>query len=218
MTSRFPAPTCKLNGEDQPEGNMTTDSKGRFHFQVCEGQVQPLRQFPPRRRFRASQRRSGRHQRRADFEIAGEDRHVRRARAPLKGSPLPDLAGVNLAGDAAPASQPVLLCLFDAGQRSSRHVVRQLDEQAAALRQQGVTVLGVQAAVTTDEILNEWKSASPVSFPLGRVTEKSEKIKMGLRPSRLAVADPHRRRPSRHRGRLPVGRVGRADQEIGEVR
>jgi len=96
-------------------------------------------------------------------------------RSPLKGSSLPDLATVNLASDATPAGRPVLLCLFDAGQRPSRHVVHQLDEQATALQQQGVTVLGVQAAVTSDEAFNEWKSASPVSFPLGRVTEKSEK-------------------------------------------
>ena len=38
-------------------------------------------------------------------------------------------------------------------------------------------MLGVQAAVTSDDIFNEWKSASPVSFPVGRVTEKSEKTK-----------------------------------------
>ena len=84
---------------------------------------------------------------------------------------------MNLAGDAAPARQPVLLCLFDAGQRSSRHVVRLLDEQAAALRQQGVTVLVIQAAVTSDDVFNEWKSARPGSWPVGRVTEKSEKSK-----------------------------------------
>ena len=29
----------QLNGDDQPDGNMTTDSQGRFHFQVCEGQI-----------------------------------------------------------------------------------------------------------------------------------------------------------------------------------
>ncbi len=29
----------QLNGEDQPDGQLTTDSKGRFHFQVCEGQI-----------------------------------------------------------------------------------------------------------------------------------------------------------------------------------
>jgi hypothetical protein len=165
-----------LNGADQPEGNTTTDSKGRFHFQVCEGRVQL---------FANSQ---------ATFAQAvaeaGETNVVMTLRssqmgnplqtprrASLKGSPLPDLAGVNLAGDAAPASRPVLLCLFDAGQRSSRHVVQQLGEQAAALRQQGVTVLGVQAAVTTEETIAEWQSASPVSFPIGRVTENSAKSK-----------------------------------------
>jgi hypothetical protein len=32
----------QLSGDGQPDGNMTTDSKGRFHFQVCEG---PIRLF-----------------------------------------------------------------------------------------------------------------------------------------------------------------------------
>src|SRR5208282_4510517 len=162
----------------EPDGSTTTDSKGRFHFQVCEGQV---------RLFANSQ--GGFAQASAEagdtnvvMTLSFQSGNVRQTarRAPLKGSSLPDLATVNLASDAAPASKPVLLCLFDAGQRPSRHVVHQLDEQAAALRQQGVTVLGVQAAVTSDETFNEWKSASPVSFPLGRVTEKSEKTKWAL--------------------------------------
>jgi hypothetical protein len=166
-----------LNGEDQPDGNMTTDSKGRFHFQVCEGQV---------RLFAYSQNGGGNAQATAEagdtnvvMTLSSQPGNVRQPprRALLKGGPLPDLATVNLASDTAPASKPVLLCLFDASQRPSRHVVHQLDEQAAALRQQGVTVLGVQAAVTSDETFNEWKSASPVSFPVGRVTEKSEKSK-----------------------------------------
>jgi hypothetical protein len=166
-----------LNGENQPNGNMTTDSKGRFHFQVCEGQV---------RLFAYSQSGGGNAQATAEagdtnvvMTLSSNSGSVRQTpyRASLKGSPLPDLATVNLASDAAPAGKPVLLCLFDASQRPSRHVVRQLDEQAAALRQQGVTVLGVQAAVTSDETFNEWKKAGPVSFPVGRVTEKSEKSK-----------------------------------------
>ena len=165
-----------LNGTDQPDGYMTTDSKGRFHFQVCEGQV----------RLFANAQRGGFAQATAEagdtnvvITLSSQPGMMRQAplRASLAGRPLPDLASVGLAGDATPAGQPVLLCLFDAGQRSSRHIVRQLDEQAAALRRQGVTVLGVQAAVTSDEILNDWKSASPVSFPVGRVTAKSEKSK-----------------------------------------
>jgi protocatechuate 3,4-dioxygenase beta subunit len=164
-----------LNGEDQPDGNMTTDSKGRFHFQVCEGQI---------RLFAYSQNGGGNAQATVAagdtnvvMTLSSQPGNVRQPprRASLKGSPLPDLATVNLASDTTPAGKPVLLCLFDAGQRPSRHVVHQLNEQAAALRQQGVTVLGVQAAVTSDETFNEWKSARPVSFPVGRVTEKSEK-------------------------------------------
>jgi protocatechuate 3,4-dioxygenase beta subunit len=165
-----------LNGEDQPDGNMPTDSKGRFHFKVCEGQVRLFANSSGGGGFAQATAQAG--DTNVVLTLSSQPGSLRRAaprRASLKGSPLPDLAGVNLA--AAPAGQPVLLCLFDAGQRSSRHIVRQLDAQTAALRQQGVTVLGVQAVVTTDAILNDWKSASPVSFPLGRVTEKSEKSK-----------------------------------------
>jgi protocatechuate 3,4-dioxygenase beta subunit len=166
-----------LNGEDQPNGNMTTDSKGRFHFQVCEGQVRLFANSPQGGGFAQATAEAG--DTNVVITLGAQPGMVRQApaRASLKGSPLPDLAAVNLAADAAPAGQPVLLCLFDAGQRSSRHIVHQLDEQAPALRQQGVTVLGIQAVVTGGEIFNEWKSSSPVSFPLGRATEKSEKTK-----------------------------------------
>jgi protocatechuate 3,4-dioxygenase beta subunit len=167
----------QLSGEDQPEGNVVTDSQGRFHFQVCEGQI---------RLFAYSQNGGGNAQATVEagdtnvvMTLSSQPGNMPQTphRASLKGSPLPDLATVNLASDTAPAGKPVLLCLFDATQRPSRHVVHQLNEQAAALRQQGVTVLGVQAAVTSDETFNEWKTASPVSFPVGRVTEKSEKSK-----------------------------------------
>jgi hypothetical protein len=164
-----------LNGIDQPQGSTTTDSKGRFHFQVCEGRVQLF--ADSQAAFAQAATEAG------DTNVVMTLRSQMGnplqtpSRAALKGSPLPDLAGVNLAGDAAPAGRPVLLCLFDAGQRSSRHVVQQLGEQAAALRQQGVTVLGVQAAAASDETIAEWQSASPVSFPIGRVTENSAKSK-----------------------------------------
>jgi hypothetical protein len=164
-----------LNGEDQPDGNMTTDSKGRFHFQVCEGQV---------RLFANSQ--GGFAQASAEagdtnivMTLSSNPGNVRQAprRATLKGSPLPDLATVNLASDTAPAGKPVLLCLFDAGQRPSRRAVRLLAEQSNALRQKGITVLAVQAAVITDESFKEWKDSNSVPFPVGRVTEKSDKTR-----------------------------------------
>jgi protocatechuate 3,4-dioxygenase beta subunit len=164
-----------LNGEDQPNGNVVTDSKGRFRFQVCEGQV---------RLYASSQNSYAQAAAEAgDTNVvltlssrSGDAISIPR-RAGLKGGLLPDLTAVNLAADAAPAQKPVLLCLFDAGQRPSRHVLRQLNEQAAALRQKGVVLLGVQAAAIDDDPFNAWKAAGPVSFPIGRVTEKSEKSK-----------------------------------------
>jgi hypothetical protein len=173
-----PGAYVNLSGDDQPAGNTTTDSKGRVHFQVCEGQIRLFANSPQGGGFAQAAAEAG------DTNVVlnlrsqpGNGLRQTRPRAALKGSPLPDLAGVNLAVAAAAARQPVLLCLFDAGQRSSRHIVHQLEEQAAGLRRQGVTVLAAQAAVTSDEILTQWKSASPVSFPLGRVTEKSEKTR-----------------------------------------
>ena len=166
-----------LNGEGQPDGYMTTDSKGRFHFQVCEGQI---------RLFAYSQNGGGNAQATVEagdtnimITLTSQPGVVRQApsRHSLKGAPLPDLSTVNLAGDAATPGKLVLLCLFDASQRPSRHVLHLLDEQAAVLAQKNVGVLGVQAAVVGDDVFNEWKTGNPVSFPVGRVTDKSEKSK-----------------------------------------
>jgi len=166
-----------LNGEGQPDGYMTTDSKGRFHFQVCAGQI---------RLFANSQTGGGFAQATAEagdtnivITLSSQPGRMRPepSRHSLKGGPLPDLAAVNLASAAAPAGKPVLLCLFDASQRPSRHVLHLLDQQAAALAQKNVTVLGVQAAIIGDDVFNEWKTGNPISFPVGRVTDKNEKSK-----------------------------------------
>lgn len=165
-----------LNGEGQPDGNMTTDSKGRFHFKVCEGQV---------RLFASSQGGYGQVTAEAGdtnvvvtigSQYSGGSRQTP-PRAKLTGKPLPDLTGVNLASDVAPAEKPLLLCLFDAGQRPSRYFMRQLNEKVAALQQKNISVVGVQAAITSDDTFNDWKSSSKVTFPVGRVTEKSDKSK-----------------------------------------
>ncbi|HTY88922.1 MAG TPA: carboxypeptidase regulatory-like domain-containing protein [Candidatus Acidoferrum sp.] len=172
-----------LNGEDQPNGYIATDSNGRFHFQVCEGQVQL---------YASSQ--SGFAQAMAEagdtnvvMTLSSRSGNPTEAprRTALKGGPLPDLTTVKLAADAAPANQPVLLCLFDASQRPSRHVIHLLEQRVAALRQKGVIVLGIQAAVISDEVFNAWKSAGPVSFPIGRVTEQSEKSRWAVNVTAL---------------------------------
>lgn len=163
-----------LSGDDQPDDSVTTDSKGRFRFKVCEGQV---------RLFASSQGGFGNTTAEAGdtnvvIHFGVNEPYSRQSpkRPSLQGKPLPDLAAVGLASEAR-AGKPLLLCLFDAEQRPSRRSARLLAEQHNALRQKGLTVLAVQAAVTAAESFETWKSANPLPFPLGRVTEKSAATK-----------------------------------------
>ena len=59
----------------------------------------------------------------------------------------------------------------------TRRFVKQLADQHEALRQKGLAVLGLQAAVTTAGSFKEWKDDNPVPFPIGRVAEKVDKTK-----------------------------------------
>lgn len=90
-----------------------------------------------------------------------------------EGDPLPNLAPLGLGSDVAPTNKPILLCLFDSQQRSSRHLVRELIAQHEALRQKGLTVLGVQAAVIDRRSFQEWKGSNAFPFPVGRVAKES---------------------------------------------
>ena len=166
-----------LNGQGQPNGSVRTDEKGRFKFdEVCEG---PAQLFASIRSSYGNVRAEA-----GDTNVVirlgvNQGSSVRAAprRPSLKGKPLPDLAAMDLSSDAAPAGKPVLLCLFDIEQRPSRRFVRQLAEQHDALRQKGLTVLGLQAAVTTTESFKEWKDANAVPFPVGRLAELADKTK-----------------------------------------
>ena len=166
-----------IYGEGQPIEQVHTDDKGRFRFDaVCEG---PVRVFA-----RLAQSNGNTQAEAGSTNVVirlGERQAFSARQAPkrpsLKGKPLPDLAPVELGGDAAPAGKPVLLCLFDLDQRPSRRFVKQLAEQHDALVHNGVIVLGLQAAVTSAESFKEWQDANPVPFPVSRVAEKTEKTK-----------------------------------------
>jgi hypothetical protein len=164
-------------GEGQPDGNTTTDRNGLFRLQVCEGRV-----------LLYANAQGGNGYANANFE-AGETNVVlqlRRSgsvasetprRPSLKGRPLPDLAALGLAAETVPAGKPVLLCLADVEQRPSRRVLRLLSDQQEALKQKGITLLAAQVAATPDDTFKAWKDANPLPFAVGRVTEKSDKIK-----------------------------------------
>jgi protocatechuate 3,4-dioxygenase beta subunit len=169
--------TVSIHGEGQPNGTARTDNSGRFKFDaVCEGTV-----------YLSTSARSAHGNTRAEAGATnvvirlGESRSYSSRQAPkrasLRGKPLPDLAAVELSSEAVPAGKPLLLCLFDIEQRPSRRFVKQLAEQHDALRLKGLTVLGVQASVTTADALKEWKDANSVPFPVGRVAAKADKTK-----------------------------------------
>lgn len=164
-----------LSGEGQPEGSITTDSKGRFRFKVCEGAIQLF--VSSQTGYAGTSAEAG--DTNLLVVLSRPEMGLRQAspRAGLQGKPLPDLSTVNVAADALPAGRPRLVCLFDAEQRPSRRVVRQLAEQHAALAGKGIAVVAVQSVAATDEAFEEWKEANAVPFPLGRLTEKSAKTR-----------------------------------------
>lgn len=164
-----------MSGQGQPNDSMKTDDQGRFAFnQVCEGQIQL---YASAQTAYGNARAEG-----GDTNVViklgvNESYSYRDVpkRLSLKGKPLPDLAAVELAREAVPAGKPILLCLFDIEQRPSRRMARLLTEQHDALKQKGITVLGLQ--VTPAESLKDWQAANPVPFAMGSVAEKSDKTK-----------------------------------------
>jgi len=181
-----PRVNVTLQGEGQPFTRAQTDSEGRFLFEhTCQG---PAQLFANGSGSFGSASGAG-----GETNVIvrlGQNSVVSRARqmdprAVLKGRVLPDLTSVHLADSSAPAGKPVVLCLFDAGQRPSRHFVHLLGEQAAALGEKNICLVGVQSAITSDDIFNGWISAKPVSFPVGRVTEKTKESKWAADPPAL---------------------------------
>jgi hypothetical protein len=89
------------------------------------------------------------------------------------GTPLAKASIINLPSDAAAPGKAILLCLFDCEQRPSRQAIRLLTEQTESLRQKGVAVLGIQAAVVSSDSFDPWKQANPLPFKIGRITAKT---------------------------------------------
>jgi uncharacterized GH25 family protein len=171
----------QISSDDQPQSNMQTDSKGRFKFKVCEGQVHIF--ASGQTGFAQATAQSGD----TNVVILLTDRSTRMASntrrtaslarpnaSVLKGKPLPDLATIGFAVDAVPAGKPVLLCLLDVQQRPSRRTARLLAEQQDAIREKGVSVIATQTVPASKEAWDDWKEAYKVRFPVSRLADKSE--------------------------------------------
>jgi protocatechuate 3,4-dioxygenase beta subunit len=166
-----------ISGDGQPGESALTDGEGCFAFDVCEGRIRLS--VSAQNLYVTTSAEAG------DTNLTvvlqdtrrGTVREAPEQQLSLKGKPLPDLADLGISADAIPAGKRVLLCLFDLEQRPSRRVVRLLAEQQDALKQKDIVVLAVQAAVASNEAMNEWKTSNPTPFPVGRLTSKSDKTR-----------------------------------------
>jgi protocatechuate 3,4-dioxygenase beta subunit len=164
--------TVSFPGEDGLPVKAITDRRGRFSFKVCEGTFRLIARGLIG--YADASAEAGDTNVIIQLGDYGSSAGVAPRRPTLQGKPLPDLTALGLAAS-VPAGKPMLLCLVDVEQRPSRRVARLLVEQHAALQQQGVTVLAVQAAAASAEAVKEWQGASPVPFPVGRVADASAK-------------------------------------------
>jgi hypothetical protein len=165
-----------FSGDDQPQGGTTTDAKGRFKIQVCEGFV---------RLFAGSESGHG------NTTVEGGDTNVilqlqaprtGRAmgtgarRAPLNGKTL-DLTSVGLPANAAPLGKFALICLVDAEQRGSRRLLQSLADEKELPPYNELTILAVSVTGSNPDALKQWKEQNAVPFAIGRVAEKSDQTK-----------------------------------------
>jgi len=168
--------SVRLYGDGQPSASTITDERGRFRFeQVCEGRAQVSAYV--NRAY-------------GSVVVEGGDTNVLLRlgatasfaapiprRRSLKRAPLPELAGLGLPDDCAPAGKPILLCVVDVEQRPCRRFLAQLAEQYEDLKKRHVTVLALQGTVIAADSFNQWKEDSAVPFAVGRIEKKAEENK-----------------------------------------
>jgi len=168
-----PVPKANVlcHGRGQPQLlKVMADDQGRFVFHgVCPGmaEVQANAMVDQARWFGIVKTEGGAD----DVEIVISPRGTMGQYAPPKppslvGKPLPPLAdiGLNAAKD-----QAVLLCLFDLNQRPSRNCVATLAKRAEELKQEGVTLIAVQAAEAQDGALERWVKDQGLAIPVGSI-------------------------------------------------
>ena len=90
------------------------------------------------------------------------------------GKPLPKLEDLKLSSEQI-QNKPLLVCFFDVEQRPSRNCIMRLARQARQLKQEGVTVVAVQASEIDEDTLNEWTKEYNIPFPIGIVQDDEMK-------------------------------------------
>ncbi len=171
-------------GKGQPQYyNIQTDAEGKFTIDgVCPGNLRIYATVSGEILLRGYARTHGgaTNVRIVVTEIASPDkrRFVPKKPPSLVGKALPKLKdlGIELSS-AEGSSKAILLCFFNIEQRPSRHCVTELAKRAEELKENGVTVVAVQASKIDENTLNEWVKEYNIPFPVGMIQGDEEKTR-----------------------------------------
>lgn len=104
-------------------------------------------------------------------------RSIPAKRPSLMGKSLPVLTELGIGSPVGAAeNQAVLLCFFDMNQRPSRNAVVQLAKRAEELKQQGVTVIAIQAGEADAASLEQWRKDQGIAIPVGSIKTDVKKM------------------------------------------
>lgn len=96
----------------------------------------------------------------------------------LKGNELPGFDGIEIDfTDEGNRDKKLLVCFFDMNQRPSRRCVNEMAKQAGQLKEQGLSIVAIQAAKVQRDKLDEWIQKNSVPFPVGMIEKDIEKTR-----------------------------------------
>ena len=93
----------------------------------------------------------------------------------LKGNSLPGLNGIEIDFRTEDNKGRMLLfCFFDMNQRPSRRCLSEIAKQAEQLKDNGVSIVAIQATKIHRDRLNEWIKENGIPFPVGIIDKDVE--------------------------------------------
>lgn len=165
-----------LKGDSQPKRSSTSREDGTFVFRrVCKGPLRIQANYPS---FPGG----------AGFiEANGGDKNVKiflgQERAHVEEKTLidhkiPSLSdlGINLNKEQTESKQ-LLLCFFDMNQRPSRHLLKQLLQQAEQLSEKDLQIIAIQAEQVDKKTLDNWVTKNNITLPVGMIVGDADKVK-----------------------------------------
>jgi protocatechuate 3,4-dioxygenase beta subunit len=162
-------------GVSQPPKSTATNEKGEFAFtRLCQGPIRLQASFSgePGGAGYLSVEVPAR-----EVKIILGQKSSHTSRVSLLGKPLPNWKDLIDLDSEPTKGQPILLCFFDLGQRSSRHCIDVLAGQTEALQRKGVIVAGIQAAATDEDTWKTWIKQRGGKLRFGRVGKDLKEVK-----------------------------------------